>query len=217
MVVVMVLALMVRSVCAFAVGPKCAGRRKLACAAADLGDDEDRAAWRRVERAKEAETDAHLMSGSSSELKIEDTLAKMMVGENKDDDGYSDTGSSIGDLDSSRSTRVNTFKAIYTKIKVASSGEGTSVADVDGQPGPSHNDAAAMLKALFPEKMVRCLTPRLTDTLTHILTPYLILSILADQVSTPFDERKVMMKLRRDLNEQDFKDTFMSPEVGEIY
>jgi hypothetical protein len=169
MVVVMVLTLMARSVCAFAVGPKCAGRRKLACAAADLGDDEDRAAWR-AERAKEAETDAHLMSGSSSELNIEDTLAKMMVGENKDDDGYSDTGSSICDLDSSRSTRVNTFKAIYTKIKAASSGEGTSVADVDGQPGPSHNDAAAMLKALFPEKMVLRLTPRLTDTDTHILT-----------------------------------------------
>jgi hypothetical protein len=36
-------------------------------------------------------------------------------------------------------------------------------------------------------------------------------------VSTPFDERKVMMKLRRDLREQDFKDIFLSPEVGEIF
>jgi hypothetical protein len=153
-VVVLVLALIVRSVCAFAV--VCSGLRKLAYAAADLGDDEDGAGWRRAERAREAEADVHLVNDSSPELNIEEAIAKMMVGENKDDDGDGDTtGSSIGDLDSSRSSRVNTFKAIYTKIKAASPGVGTSVADVDCPSGPLHNDAAAMLKALFPEKTVR--------------------------------------------------------------
>ena len=50
-------------------------------------------------------------------------------------------------------------------------------------------DAASMLKSLFPEQ----------------------------NLSTPFDERKVMIKLRKDLDEQDFKDTFINKNVGDIF
>mgnify|MGYP000448137573 CR=1 FL=1 len=58
-----------------------------------------------------------------------------------------------------------------------------------------------------------------TDKNTTILNATAMLASLfpEEKLSTPFDERKVMMKLRRDLDEQDFKDTFLSPEVGEIY
>ena len=167
-VVVVVLMLVVRSAGAFAVSVRCVGGWGLACEATDEGDAA-RAARRRAERAVEAETDAHLMGDTPTELNIGDTLAKMMVGENEyHDDSDGDSGSIRNEVNS-RNARVDKFKAIYAKIKTVSSGEGASFTDVDGKTGPVP-DAAALLEALFPEQTVRqlSLTPCLahTDTLT---------------------------------------------------
>ena len=37
-----------------------------------------------------------------------------------------------------------------------------------------------------------------------------------EQTKDPFDERKVMMKLRSMLNQEDFKDLFLDPKIGDI-
>ena len=39
----------------------------------------------------------------------------------------------------------------------------------------------------------------------------------AEKLSTPFDERKVMIKLRQSMDDEDFKKTFLNKDVGDVY
>ena len=55
-------------------------------------------------------------------------------------------------------------------------------------------------------------------TLAQLDSAAMLADLFSDsQKKDPFDERKVMMKLRKMLEEEDFQDLFKDPNVGDIY
>jgi hypothetical protein len=58
-----------------------------------------------------------------------------------------------------------------------------------------------------------------STTTARRMTAEQMLAILfpVEKLSTPFNEAKVMVKLRQDMNVKDFEDTFKDPNIGDIY